>query len=196
MSFRPSSLRLRTCLANHSPSFRPHWSRANAFSPANSIASAFASEVVRRALHPQDLELAGFAPAREAGPELEVWIHECARGDDVPGVVWIPVGDLLGRIGNPGLRDPVLVAATTISIARDGAQDLRHRGGVLDAVGQPALAVEATVAGLRGEGLERPLILIVRRDQQGRPFQIQLLIWLAQQVCEEHEIFGPGHEPV
>lgn len=58
-----------------------------------------------------DLDLVGFAAARKAGSDLEVWLHDLDADADPSGFVWIPLMELMERLGAPRLRDPGLVAA-------------------------------------------------------------------------------------
>lgn len=65
-----------------------------------------------------DLELVGFAPSRKTGSDLEVWLHECSHEVDCTRpVLWLPLDELMERVGAPRLRDPVLVA-TLLLLAR------------------------------------------------------------------------------
>ena len=57
-----------------------------------------------------DVDLVGFATARRGGSDLEVWLHELAPEDDVDGVIWIPLAELMQRLGGPRLRDPGLIS--------------------------------------------------------------------------------------
>jgi len=65
-----------------------------------------------------DLELVGFAPSRKTGSDLEVWLHECSHeAECTRPVLWVPLDELMERVGAPRLRDPVLVA-TLLLLAR------------------------------------------------------------------------------
>ena len=59
-----------------------------------------------------ELDLVGFATPRIGESDLEVWMHEHSMVEDVPqGVIWVPLLELMERIGGSCLRDPGLVAA-------------------------------------------------------------------------------------
>jgi len=64
-----------------------------------------------------DLDLVGFAIARRGGPDLEVWLHEDVAGAKPQGLVWIPLLELMERLGGPRLRDPGLIA-TMLMVVR------------------------------------------------------------------------------
>ncbi|MEQ1856003.1 MAG: polyphosphate kinase 1 [Longimicrobiales bacterium] len=58
-----------------------------------------------------DVDLVGFATPRKGGFDTEVWLHEVSAVSERPrGFVWLPLLELLERIGAPRLRDPGLVA--------------------------------------------------------------------------------------
>jgi polyphosphate kinase len=57
-----------------------------------------------------DLDLVGFATARRGGSDLEVWLHELVRGEEMDGVIWVPLMELMQRLGGPRLRDPGLIS--------------------------------------------------------------------------------------
>ena len=64
-----------------------------------------------------DLDLIGFAPMRKGGSDLEVWLHERpAMGSEVPALTWVPLDELMERVGGPQLRDPRLVAALLLLV--------------------------------------------------------------------------------
>jgi polyphosphate kinase len=64
-----------------------------------------------------DVDLVCFATARRGGSDLEVWFHELTDDEDVEGVVWIPLMELMQRLGGPRLRDPGLIS-TLLMLAR------------------------------------------------------------------------------
>lgn len=92
--------------------------------------------LVRRLLGPGgareelDLELVGFAPADEGRSNLEVWLHQeplgAARPE--PDLLWIPLGELLERVGAPGLRSPELVAALLLLVRSEVGLRLLREG--------------------------------------------------------------------
>ncbi len=58
-----------------------------------------------------DLDLVGFATPRRGGHDLEVWLHEVSAVSERPaGFLWLPLLELLERVGAPRLRDPGLIA--------------------------------------------------------------------------------------
>ncbi len=57
-----------------------------------------------------DLDLVGFAAARTSGSDLEVWLHELSPDVQPTGFIWIPVVELMQRLGGPRLRDPGLIS--------------------------------------------------------------------------------------
>jgi len=60
-----------------------------------------------------ELDLVGFTTPRAGSADLEVWLHESPRSSEgrAPGFVWLPLLELMERIGGPRLRDPGLIAA-------------------------------------------------------------------------------------
>jgi polyphosphate kinase len=67
-----------------------------------------------------DLDLVGFATPRKVGYDLEVWLHEVPQVAERPvGFVWIPLLELLERIGGPRLREPGLVATLLMLVRSD-----------------------------------------------------------------------------
>jgi polyphosphate kinase len=76
-----------------------------------------------------DLELIGFAPSKAGDSDLEVWLHEAPSGTDQAGegLIWIPLLELMERIGGPRLRDASLVGALLLlSRTEIGLQLLRE----------------------------------------------------------------------
>jgi polyphosphate kinase len=58
-----------------------------------------------------EMDLVGFATPRRGGHDLEVWLHEVSAVAERPaGFVWLPLLELLERVGAPRLRDPGLIA--------------------------------------------------------------------------------------
>jgi polyphosphate kinase len=64
-----------------------------------------------------DLDLVGFATARRGGSDLEVWLHELAGADRPEGLLWVPLTELMERLGGPRLRDSGLIS-TMLMLAR------------------------------------------------------------------------------
>lgn len=81
-----------------------------------------------------DLDLVGFATARRGGADLEVWTHELVTDDELEGVHWIPLMELLQRLGSPRLRDPGLISAMLMIVRSEMGQRLLreapHRNAV------------------------------------------------------------------
>ena len=75
-----------------------------------------------------ELDLVGFATPRAGDSDLEVWLHEHSMSGDVPqGVVWVPLFELMERIGGSRLGDPGLVAAMlTLVRSQIGRRRLRE----------------------------------------------------------------------
>ena len=64
-----------------------------------------------------DLDLVGFTTPRTGDSELEVWLHEMAAvGPRPEGFVWLPLVELMERVGGPRLRDPALVATLLLLV--------------------------------------------------------------------------------
>jgi len=82
------------------------------------LAREYLRDIVGEASDPEaDLDLVGFATARRGGPDLEVWLHELQSVDAPTGFVWIPMLELMERLGGPRLADPGLIA-TMLLLAR------------------------------------------------------------------------------
>ena len=97
------------------------------------LAASLAGEILGTPPATAEMELVGFARARGASADLEVWLHPCrpsaGSGRDA---IWVPLSDLAERVGNPGLRDPTLVASLLLLIRSDAgqlllAESLGHR---------------------------------------------------------------------
>lgn len=74
-------------------------------------------------------ELVGFTPSRAAAAELEVWLVDLPPGSGSPAVdLWIPLPELLERVGAPRLRDPYLVAALLLLARAEVGQRLLREG--------------------------------------------------------------------
>ena len=70
---------------------------------------------------PASLDLVGSADAGGAEGPAEVWLATLQEERSHGALeVWVPVGELMERMGTPDLRDPVLVAAVA-HLARSGA---------------------------------------------------------------------------
>jgi len=71
-----------------------------------------------------ELDLVGFATARHGGSDLEVWLHERLGGRKPDGFVWMPLVELMERLGGPGLHDPGLVATMLMLVRSETGQRL------------------------------------------------------------------------
>jgi polyphosphate kinase len=71
-----------------------------------------------------DLDLVGFATARRGGSDLEVWLHELAGAERPDGFVWIPLLELMERLGGPRLRDPGLISTMLMLVRSEIGQRL------------------------------------------------------------------------
>ena len=71
-----------------------------------------------------DLDLVGFATARRGGSDLEVWLHELAGAERPEGVVWIPLMELMERLGGPRLRDSGLISTMLMLVRSEIGQRL------------------------------------------------------------------------
>jgi polyphosphate kinase len=92
------------------------------------IAREFLGELVGEAPgEVADVDLVGFATPRTGGYDLEVWLHEVSVVSERPGgFVWLPLLELMERIGGPRLRDPGLVATLLMLVRSEtGARFLR-----------------------------------------------------------------------
>jgi hypothetical protein len=87
------------------------------------IASEFLAELMgERSAQGLDLDLVGFTTARRGGADLEVWLHEAVPGDEPDGVVWIPILEVMQRLGGPRLRDPRLVSTLLMLVRSEMGQ--------------------------------------------------------------------------
>ncbi|MDX1647856.1 MAG: polyphosphate kinase 1 [Longimicrobiales bacterium] len=80
-----------------------------------------------------DLDLVGFATPRRGNSDLEVWLQK-SHGDSQPtGFIWIPLMELMERLGGPRLRDPRLIANIHMFVRAEIGERIlldepRHRG--------------------------------------------------------------------
>ena len=99
------------------------------------IAREYLADLMGRAEAECDLDLVGFSPTWLGGVDLEVWLHQCAPPKEekaAPGseISWIPLGELLERVGAQGLRGGDLVAALHLLVLSEiGHRLLREAGG-------------------------------------------------------------------
>ncbi|MEQ9400369.1 MAG: polyphosphate kinase 1 [Longimicrobiales bacterium] len=77
---------------------------------------------------PPDVDLVGFA-TRTGGVDLEVWLAEGVAVGARPTLTWVPLRELLERVGAPGLRSPALVESLLLlARSRLGVQLLQEAG--------------------------------------------------------------------
>ncbi len=71
-----------------------------------------------------DPERLGFAPVAGPGPDLELWYQpvDPPAPDAVSDLLWIPLDQLLERVGVPRLRSPALIACLTL-LVRSGTAE-------------------------------------------------------------------------
>jgi len=78
-----------------------------------------------------DIDLVGFATSRRGGSDLEIWLHEMASADEAEGVVWIPLMELMQRLGGPRLREPGLISSLLMLVRSETGlrmlRDAPHR---------------------------------------------------------------------
>jgi polyphosphate kinase len=81
------------------------------------IAREFLGEICGATREKLDLDLVGFTTPRKGESDLEIWLHEVpAVGRRPPSFVWLPLAELMERVGAPRLRDPGLVAAMLLIV--------------------------------------------------------------------------------
>ena len=69
-----------------------------------------------------ELDLVGFATARRGGADVEVWLHELVSEERPDGLIWIPLVELMQRMGAPRLRDPGLISAMLLLVRSETGQ--------------------------------------------------------------------------
>ena len=74
------------------------------------IAREYLMDVTGQEGSEADLDLVGFAASRKAGSDLEVWLHELEADVQPSGFIWMPLMEVMERLGGPRLRDPGLIA--------------------------------------------------------------------------------------
>lgn len=97
-----------------------------------------------------DLELVGFAPTRHGGSDLEIWLYEQPpeRSSVHAECCWMPLPELLERVGGPRLQHPELIASLLL-LARSeiGHRLLEETSG--DRTAPTALPVAARRPGVK-----------------------------------------------
>ncbi len=102
----------------------------------------------------EDLDLIGFASERGSGTDLEVWLHEASADLEIEDVVWIPLMEVMSRLGGPRLRSPSLIASLLMLVRSETGQRLLREAP--NRIGTPVLLPEedrAEDVGI-GEGKE------------------------------------------
>ncbi len=133
----------------------------NARGSGEEIAREYLADVVS---HPSDgarldLDLVGFATARRGGADLEVWMHPLLPDVEAADTTWMPVVELMQRLGGPGLRDPGLISTMLMLVRSElGQRILREAPHRREA--PVLLPVRPRVEGLEvGEGSDDALDL-------------------------------------
>ena len=104
----------------------------NARGSGEEIALEYLAELCGRdSVRGLDVDLVGFATARRGGSDLEVWLHDLTADDEVGEVIWIPLTELMQRLGGPRLRDPGLISTLLMLVRSETGQrmlrDAPHR---------------------------------------------------------------------
>ncbi|HSG08739.1 MAG TPA: polyphosphate kinase 1 [Longimicrobiales bacterium] len=112
------------------------------------VASRVTLEVLGSVPKHAEPELVGFATSRSNEPDLEVWLcespPEATAGETV---LWVPLVEVLGRAGAPGLRDPTLTAALLLLVrAEIGVRLLREA--------PPVRSAPVAIPSTRPEGMK------------------------------------------
>jgi polyphosphate kinase len=96
------------------------------------VAARAALEALGVAPKHAEMELVGFATSPGGGPDVEVWLCQGPPGaGDGRGLTWIPLVEVLGRVGAPGLRDARLRSALLLLVrAEIGTRLLREAPAV------------------------------------------------------------------
>ena len=99
------------------------------------IAREYLADVMGQPVPEGDLDLVGFSPTWRGGVDLELWLHQAVparEGAQASGSVtsWVPLQELLERVGSEGLRGADLVAALHLLVLSEiGHRLLREAGG-------------------------------------------------------------------
>ena len=96
------------------------------------IAREYLADVTGEESASADLDLVGFATPRRGNADLEVWLQESYGGNPPTGFIWVPLMELMERIGGPRLRDPGLIATMLMLVRSETGERLireapRHR---------------------------------------------------------------------
>ena len=78
-----------------------------------------------------ELDLVGFAPVGRGISDVEVWLHEhIPAGELSEGFVWIPLMELLLRVGGPRLRAPALIATLSLLVRSEIGHRLQREAPI------------------------------------------------------------------
>ncbi|MDH3271246.1 MAG: polyphosphate kinase 1 [Gemmatimonadota bacterium] len=101
------------------------------------IAREYLNDIIGgRAGQSADLDLVGFAAPRRGGSDLEIWLHDLDAQQEPTGFAWVPLTELMERLGGPRLRDPGLVATMLMLVESEMGRRLlaevphRRRGPI------------------------------------------------------------------
>ena len=105
----------------------------NARGSGEDLAAEFLREVRGDESAGGGLDLIGFATARRGGSDLEVWLNELVLDERPSDFVWMPVLELMQRLGGPRLRDPGLISTMLMLVRSETGQrilrEAPHRRG-------------------------------------------------------------------
>jgi len=88
------------------------------------LAREFLRELAHGATSRPDLDLVGYGTARRGGSDLEVWLHDLGGDERPDDLLWIPLVELMERLGGPRLRDPGLVATLLMLVRSETGRRL------------------------------------------------------------------------
>lgn len=88
------------------------------------LAREFLTELTPSPSARPDVDLVGYGTARRGGSDLEVWLHEMGGEERPDSLLWIPLVELMERLGGPRLRDPGLVATLLMLVRSETGRRL------------------------------------------------------------------------
>lgn len=81
------------------------------------LARAFLRELATDAASDAEIDLVGFAQGRDRAGDIEVWLHQAGPAEDDDGsLIWMPLVELLERVGGPRLLHPDLLACLVLLV--------------------------------------------------------------------------------
>jgi polyphosphate kinase len=102
-----------------------------------------------------DVDLVGFTTPRTGESDLEVWLHEMpAVGRRPEGFTWLPLPELMERIGGPRLRDPALVATLLLLVRSEIGIRLLREAAPRRSIPQPLPLGARAAAARPGEAAD------------------------------------------